>query len=214
MKRITIRSVAMAAGLGGVLTTSPGYSATTIDYSYDDLNRLTSGVRSDGPSFSYSYDEVGNITVIATTNPDTDGDGLTDLEEINIYLTDPYRSDTDLDGLGDGEEVLVYGTGPLLADTDGDGVSDGDEVAAGTDPLNPVSFPVYADGDLNMDGVVDVADLILAERIILGELMPTQDQLRRGDVAPVVNGVSVPNGVFDLGDLIVIRWKVMRGIAE
>ncbi|MEA2088860.1 MAG: VWA domain-containing protein [Patescibacteria group bacterium] len=63
------------------------------------------------------------------TNPlvtDTDSDGLTDKEEVNIYGTDPNNEDTDGDGLSDGLEVEL-GTNPLNPDTDGDGVSDGDD---------------------------------------------------------------------------------------
>ncbi|MDZ4199618.1 MAG: outer membrane beta-barrel protein, partial [Kiritimatiellia bacterium] len=71
-------------------------------------------------------------------NPDTDGDGLTDFEEVRIYKTDPLNPDTDYDGLRDGAEVHVYGTDPLNPDTDGGGVTDGHEVIEdGTDPLDP-----------------------------------------------------------------------------
>ncbi len=76
-------------------------------------------------------------------NPDTDGDGLSDGDEINVYGTDPLNPDTDGDGLSDGDEVNVYGTDPLNPDTDGDGLSDGDEVNKyKTDPLKADS-----DGD-------------------------------------------------------------------
>lgn len=79
---------------------------------------------------------------------DSDGDGLTDLDEINVYGTDPFNPDTDGDGLSDGEEVLKYGTDPLNPDTDGDGLSDGDEVNVyGTDPLK-----ADTDGDGLSDG--------------------------------------------------------------
>lgn len=61
-------------------------------------------------------------------NPDTDGDGLTDGEEVNKYGTDPLKKDTDGDGLNDGDEVHSYHTNPLKKDTDGDGLSDGQEV--------------------------------------------------------------------------------------
>jgi hypothetical protein len=43
--------------------------------------------------------------------------------------------DSDGDGLSDSDEVYIYGTDPLKADTDGDGRSDGEEVMAGTNPL-------------------------------------------------------------------------------
>jgi Cu-Zn family superoxide dismutase len=48
--------------------------------------------------------------------------------------------DTDGDGLSDDDEVDVHGTDPTSVDTDLDGVGDGDEVAAGTDPLDPASL--------------------------------------------------------------------------
>lgn len=71
-------------------------------------------------------------------NPDTDGDGLTDYEEVRIYFTDPLNPDTDYDGLSDGDEVHIYKTNPLKYDTDGGGVGDGHEVLVdGTNPLDP-----------------------------------------------------------------------------
>jgi hypothetical protein len=50
--------------------------------------------------------------VASTEENDTDGDGLYDTDEINVYGTDPDRVDTDLDGTPDGEEV-ANGTDPL-----------------------------------------------------------------------------------------------------
>ncbi len=62
-----------------------------------------------------------------TQTPDSDGDGLNDAEEIEIYGTDPFSADTDNDGLADGQEVISYGTDPKNPDTDGDGILDGQE---------------------------------------------------------------------------------------
>jgi len=45
--------------------------------------------------------------------------------------------DTDGDGLSDWDEINVYHTSPYLADTDGDGIPDGVEVKNGTDPNCP-----------------------------------------------------------------------------
>src|SRR5215203_4143698 len=73
------------------------------------------------------------------TVADTDGDGVADVDEDNLYGTDSLVWDTDGDGLSDGEELFANGTDSLNWDTDGDGVSDGEEVAAGTDPLDPAS---------------------------------------------------------------------------
>ena len=60
---------------------------------------------------------------------DTDGDGLSDGDEINTYGTNPLNSDCDDDGLADGQELLVYGTDPRKADTDGDGWLDPEDVS-------------------------------------------------------------------------------------
>src|SRR4030042_913042 len=58
--------------------------------------------------------------------PDTDYDGLTDLEEFN-NLTNPRSPDTDGDGLTDKDEI-TRGTNPNSWDTDGDGRSDDAEI--------------------------------------------------------------------------------------
>lgn len=74
---------------------------------------------------------------------DFDGDGLTNKQELVDYGTDPRNPDTDGDGIKDGDEVngkAGYVTDPALFDTDGDGISDGLEIATGSDPTDPNSF--------------------------------------------------------------------------
>jgi hypothetical protein len=79
---------------------------------------------------------IGNDISIVTVEPDEDGDGLGDNEEVFTWQTLPDNPDTDGDDLSDGIEVDM-GTDPLDTDTDDDERTDGAEVAAGTDPLNP-----------------------------------------------------------------------------
>lgn len=67
---------------------------------------------------------------------DSDHDGLSDAEE-RVLGTDPFNPDTDGDGLTDYDEVKVFGTDPKNPDTDGDGYKDGDEVAHGYNPKGP-----------------------------------------------------------------------------
>jgi YD repeat-containing protein len=109
----------------------------------------------------------GRVDDIMTRNTipedvDSDGDGITDLDEINIYGTHPYRKDSDGDGMDDGDELLYWGDNwngdidsdgiinLLDPDSDGDGFVDGVEVKQGTDPANPSSYPtsiLYEDGE-------------------------------------------------------------------
>lgn len=139
---------------------------------------------------------------------DQDLDGLTALQEC-LYGTNPVQSDTDGDGLLDGEEVNQWLTDPLLTDSDGDSFADGVEVQLGTDPTSPGSFPPSGDGDLNGDGLVDVRDLLWARQTVLGSRTLGLGELLRGDVAPLVNGSPAPDGVFNLGDLVVIQRKAL-----
>jgi thiol-disulfide isomerase/thioredoxin len=74
---------------------------------------------------------------------DSDGDGLTDEEELALGL-DPQLADTDGDGLDDKSEI-DDGLDALSVDTDGDGYLDGDEVAEGSDPLDDASW-IYTGG--------------------------------------------------------------------
>jgi hypothetical protein len=48
------------------------------------------------------------------------------------------NKDTDSDGLSDWDELNLYNTSPYLADSDSDTLSDGDEVTKGTDPNCPL----------------------------------------------------------------------------
>ncbi len=80
---------------------------------------------------------VETLKLGTNVNQDSDGDGLTDTDEINKYLTDPDKADTDGDTLNDGVEVNTYSTNPLKEDTDDDLLSDGDEVSFySTNPLS------------------------------------------------------------------------------
>lgn len=106
-------------------------------------------------------------------NPDTDGDGLGDLQELQLgsdprsedtdhdlvsdgdefflYGTEPFLADTDFDGLTDGEELFFFHSNPRARDSDGDGLTDGAEVLDyGTDPM---------DEDSDNDGLTDFEEI-------------------------------------------------------
>jgi hypothetical protein len=80
--------------------------------------------------------EASDYTAVATA-ADQDADNLADDQEPGLGL-DPANPDTDGDGVADGDEINIYGTDPLNPDTDGDGASDGNELFwTKTDPLVP-----------------------------------------------------------------------------
>lgn len=55
--------------------------------------------------------------------------------------TSPTNPDTDGDGLSDGQEVNTYGSNPNVKDSDGDGFEDGFEVFTGFNPTLSTSTP-------------------------------------------------------------------------
>jgi len=118
-------------------------SSVRIEYTYDAVgNRIRRRVwqdsDSDGLPDEWEMTHFGDLT--HGPGEDYDGDGLTNIEEYE-NKTVPTDPDTDDDGLSDGDEVNIHGTDPLLEDTDGDDWSDGMEVSAGTDPNNNAEYP-------------------------------------------------------------------------
>ncbi|MDH5516122.1 MAG: hypothetical protein OEY45_13280, partial [Gammaproteobacteria bacterium] len=114
--------------------------------------------------------------------------------------------DDDNDGLTDADES-GYGTDPLLFDSDGDGFGDGDEVALGYNPTSPASTPEW--GDLNGDGTVNAADVLIASRAVLETLELTAEQEIVAIIAPLVDGEPQPVAGRSIGvqDLLLIQRK-------
>ena len=90
---------------------------------------------------------------------DYDGDGLRNLKEVE-YGTDLTMQDTDGDNLSDYEEVEgikskdglnIYQTNPLLKDTDEDGLNDDLEIKLGLDPTNPMTDGVTLDSERKIE---------------------------------------------------------------
>jgi hypothetical protein len=66
-----------------------------------------------------------------------------------------------------------------------------------------------ATGDVNGDGVVTLADALLALQASSGLKKLTIAQQARGDVAPLVTKKPVPDGVITSGDVLVITAKAL-----
>ncbi|WP_158977032.1 Ig-like domain-containing protein [Cellulophaga sp. L1A9] len=100
---------------------------------------------------------IGNTTI----TDDFDDDGLTNSEEAALG-TDPNNPDTDGDGVEDGEEVMddtnplddcdsLNGTPLPTTDCDADGLTNAEEENLGTDPFDP---------DSDNDGITDGQEVI------------------------------------------------------
>lgn len=132
------------------------YTPTGTSDPLDPCDPLPTNIACDGDSDGIpNDDEATNGT--DPDNPDTDGDGVLDGEEvfgvdnpgtpyIPVGTSDPLNPcdplptsptcDQDGDGLDNGDEV-DNGTDPTNPDTDGDGLTDGEEVFGVDDPSTP-----------------------------------------------------------------------------
>ncbi|MCG8350763.1 MAG: VWA domain-containing protein, partial [Chloroflexales bacterium] len=92
---------------------------------------------------------TGTDPTQADSHSDRDGDGLTALEEVDAGVN-PLHPDTDRDTLDDRFELREFGSDPRKQDTDHDGLTDDSEFRLGTDPRNP---------DSDTDGTPDGAEV-------------------------------------------------------
>ncbi len=115
---------------------------------------------------------------------DSDKDGMPDQWEI-IYSLNPNDStdaqkDSDGDGLTNLEEYRA-GTNPLNPDSNGDGIPDGQELSMGRDPSKPESSPF---SDVTKDNPYFQSIFNLYQRHILDGI-PSGNQLVLGASAPI-----------------------------
>jgi len=175
-----------ADGVPGTGDETDPVDADTDDGGVDDgFEVLVQGTDPNDPADDYPV-----VTV------DTDGDGLPDAVE-DVIGTDPNNPDTDGDGVNDGDEVLVYGTDPLDPDSDNDGLTDGEEVD-GPDGIRDNGDETDPnDADTDGDGLEDGAELLLHET---DPLNPDSDGdgLTDGDEVDVWS--TDPNDVDTDGD--------------
>jgi hypothetical protein len=147
---------------------------------------------------------------LATMTVTVSDDGVPVFSDEESFDIDVAILDSDSDTISDYEEITIYGTLPDNPDTDGDQIGDGEEINNGSDPVDPLSWPNYADGDLAPlgapDGQINAGDYLIAQRIALGELTPTAVELAHGDLYPP----GSPDGVINTSDLILLLQLVQQ----
>lgn len=86
----------------------------------------------------------------------------------------------------------------------------GQQVTYTSVPLGSANrMGIARDGDVNQDGYVSIADLLIVTKISLGLDVPTTAELIKGDVAPLIGGVPSPDGSINAGDYIVLQKKIL-----
>jgi hypothetical protein len=126
---------------------------------------------------------------------DSDGDGYDNTIDNCPQVANSGQDNFDGDAEGDACDL----------DDDNDGFTDVEELTAGTNPLDSSSFPeTGVPGDVNGDQVVDIADVLVCTRILLG--LDTTTDWTPCDVAPL-DGVGAPLGDSDLnaGDISLLQ---------
>lgn len=147
-------------------------------------------------------DEV--VYLVPQTRLDSDGDGISDTDEMNIYQTDPYEADTDGDGVNDGEELNYWGgswnedsdgdgiINLLDYDSDGDGLSDGAEIGKGLNPSDSSDsgITVYEDAE---DGTIErwtLVNVLPSSRASISNVFDSE----RGSSVIQFRGASIADG--------------------
>ena len=75
--------------------------------------------------------------------------------------------------------------------------------------VGDINFTAIPNGDINVDGVVNTADILLGMQVAIGSRLLNPEQFWHGDVAPLVSDVPTPDGEFNLGDVLLITRKAL-----
>ncbi|MGN0240992.1 MAG: VWA domain-containing protein [Candidatus Weimeria sp.] len=144
-----------AKNIPSEMSVKPGSQIKEPDYPEDDNSLFAGWYTDKELTnyFNFDKDTINKDTTLYAnwydynSKTDSDSDGLNDSLE-KILGTDPNKKDTDGDGLSDYDEVMVTGTDPLNPDSNGDGINDSEsdtdsdgltdkkEAELGTDPKN------------------------------------------------------------------------------
>lgn len=110
----------------------------------------SSGESGSGQGFTLESQEDSDEVL---KNKDSDGDGLSDWDELNYYNTSPYLEDSDSDGINDKKEIEIGDDPNCPAGKNCAGLdafNAGDSTAVPVQNLNNILLPGQADNQLNI----------------------------------------------------------------
>ena len=134
-------------------------------------------------------------------NTDADRDGLVDIDEYNIHMTEWQDADTDDDGLNDGYE-LFQGTNPLFADldNDGDGLRWFQDCDDNNSNVNPYASEIRNGIDDNCNGEIDEGLPDLNPQIQIVSYSSQSAEVNRNIVITVYANADTESILFDFED--------------
>jgi hypothetical protein len=107
--------------------------------------------------------------------------------------------DTDGDGLSDYDEIYVYHTSPYLKDTDSDGIDDKTEVTNGTDPNCPAGkqCAVVSTGDASAGTTANASGTVPPPSAATGaDLLQAANGMSAADIRALLKQANVPDANY------------------
>jgi len=201
-------------------STSPGASSLSWTVPLNTGGDYCLSIQGMAPDYTNSPQVITNTFTVS--DADSDGDGLNNIYEVTILGTNPESVDSDGDGLADGAGGVVplavlpdgvdenvdgfvdgeidYGTDPADADSDNDGVTDGDEVS-----LYGINPTVSNIGDVgprgSPDNLIDLGDLVVLNRLVIGVIQPTALESLLGDINS--------DGQLNVPDMLLLQQAIL-----
>lgn len=114
-------------------------------------------------------------------------------EVLQERVGDKVFEDTDKDGISNYDEVNIYKTDPTLSDTDNDGFFDGAEILGGFDPLDPAAEAIVEYEEPRTGGFLE-EETFTVENIAVSETKI--DETGREDAAKFVLAGKAPANSF------------------
>jgi hypothetical protein len=163
--------------------------------------------------FIYKGDSNTEISNSLENNSakDTDGDGLSDSDELDIYETSPYLEDSDSDGVSDYEEI-ENGSNPNCAfgadcegedaeinNPDAEGELNMSEIISGGDSFSSEQLNEMKELLLELGYDQETIDSLSAEEIYQGILYLSSEVESSGDNSQTMS-TTPENNLADIGD--------------